>query len=367
VGSIRFRNGITLSVLLLVAAPAVALETDQFSVPPAPLADVSAQFQQHLRVTLQEAASRVNIGYLQHRHAAATAIFPWSRKSHAEEADRLQTEDAIAEAFYNATGPGLVECDMEIWLRTATFPGGTHLFDPAIGDSIYGSNPLARPITLQTLSPTVNLFGVYLGTDKVGHFIGQGWEYYQAFRKSERAGEDVPTSLRKAIEVGVFEEKTYFGLLTVGVYSNADLAANYAGLKFFLNLTRPVLVNGHRLPPIFVKRQDLWELNPELPHDFLKPYVTDHLNESLNVSFYSDQLQETVRANFSARAARWATFYQLNRATEPARLRTMTTFDGEPYGHSGTAGITTALQMMLTEHPTVAQHTILLQGSAVAR
>jgi hypothetical protein len=83
----------------------------------------------------------------------------------------------------------------------------------------------------------------------------------------------------------------FFGLTMVGVYSNADMAANYAGLKFYLNLARPVVVNGRRLPPMLVKRQDLWELNPALPANFLRPFITDHLNEAMNPSLYTGVLR----------------------------------------------------------------------------
>ena len=50
------------------------------------------------------------------------------------------------------------------------------------------------------------------------------------------------------------------GEATVGIYSNADLAANYAGLKFYLNLTRAVDVGGASLPPVLVRADGKWLL-----------------------------------------------------------------------------------------------------------
>lgn len=327
------------------AVPAAGLETDQYTVPPAPLADVGPQVQQAFRVFLREAVGRTNIAVLERRRLAAGALMPWDRRGHATEAARLMTDDAVVGAFVRATGPGFVESDVEVWLRTATFPGGPHAFDPPIGQSVYGANPFGRPVTLQSLSPTVNLFGVHLGTDKVGHFVGQGYEYYEAFRAAERAGQDPAACVGRAVAVGVSEERTYFGLLTVGVYSNADLAANYAGLKFLLNLTRPVLVDGRRLEPMLARRDGLWAVSPDLPADFLRPFVTDHWDESLNPNFYSDQLRATVRANFAPRAAAWAAAYRPTGRADPRRLRALATFYGEPYGHSGPDGVVSTPDM----------------------
>lgn len=342
----RLAVAVGMALVGALAGRASALETDQFTIPPAPLVDVGPTVQQKVRAMLQGVAARANASQLDHREAAKSATFGFSRKSHEEEADRAATADYVASAFDRATGPGFVECDLEIWLRTSVFPGGTHLFDPPIGDSIYGSDPLGKPITLLTLSPTVNLFGIDLGTDKIGHFFGQGYEYYRAFRQAEDAGEDPAACVRRAIEVGVFEEKNYYGLLTVGVYSNADLAANFSGFKFFLNLTRPVLIDGRRREPMLVQRQGLWELNPELPTEFLRPFFSPHFDESLNPSFYNDQLRATVRARFPERAARWAEFHHLNRAGEPERLRSMANFSGEPYGHSTFDGVAVMIDLM---------------------
>lgn len=334
------------ALAVVTASPrAWALETDQFTPPPAPLPDVGPQFQQHIRTMLQRVASGANIDALRRRGPLPQTI------------SRHESDD-LAARFTKLNGSGVFECDVEIWLRTSRFPEGDHIFAPSMGESIYGANPFGKPVTLVMLSPTVRLFDTYLGTDKVGHFLEQGYEYYQAYRQGEDAGLDVPACVRKALAVGVHEEKTVFGLMLIGVYSNADLAANYSGFKFFLNLTRPVLVHGRRLEPMLVKRDGLWEINHDLPADFLRPYISDHLNEALNPSFYSDQLRETVRANFPQRAAKWCAFYQIDPVSDALRLRALSTYYGEPYGHSGMDGVVTVAQMMAPPHPALAKHVV---------
>src|SRR6476661_8091923 len=233
-------SGIVMGLALAIAAPAaMALETDQFTPPPSPLPDAGPYFQQHIRTMLQRVASQANLNALRRRGPLSQNI-------------TLKESDDLAAQFVKLNGSHMFECDVEIWLREAKFPTGPHTFAPSMGESIYGSNPLAKPATLIMLSPTVRLFDTYLGTDKVGHFLEQGYEYYQTYRQNEAAGVDAPTCVQRALAVGVHQEKTIFGLMLIGVYSNADLAANYAGFKFFLNLTRPVLINGRRLEPMLV-------------------------------------------------------------------------------------------------------------------
>jgi hypothetical protein len=325
------------------ARPARALETDQFTVPPQPLADVGPHLQQHVTAILQDVMTRTNLRYLEHTRAAAAGGF-W-RDHHERAAAACLSEDTLAQAFFDEVGNGLPECEIEQWVVRSHFPVSPAKFDPSMGECVYGDNFLQKPLTLQELSPTVHLFGSYLGTDKVGHLFQQGHEYFEAYRKAEQAGADREAALRKAVQVGVAQETGFYGLLMVGVYSNGDLAANYAGLKFYLNLTRPIHVNGRMLPPIVRLRQNLWEFNPAAGTEWLRPFFSDHLNESLNPSEYSNQLRATVRHNFPGRAQRWIAFYHSTPELEGRRLKELSTWYGEDYGHSGLDKVTSVPEM----------------------
>src|SRR3954465_8885380 len=170
---LRGQSAITVSLILpaaLFAAPprsARALETDQFTVPPQPLADVGPQLQQHVTAILQDVMTRTNVRYLEHTRAAS-ANTPW-RSHHERAAAACLTEDTLAAAFFDEVGHGLPECDIEAWVVRSHFPASPAKFDPSMGECIYGDNLLQKPLTLQELSPTVRLFGSYMGTDKVGH------------------------------------------------------------------------------------------------------------------------------------------------------------------------------------------------------
>jgi hypothetical protein len=327
------------------ALPARALETDQFTPPPQPLEDISPQLQQHATAVLQRVISRANIRHLDATRAARTTSNKGWKQAYLKKAAGYLAEDYVARALFDEVGHGLPDCTIEVWVTRSKFPYEHYRFDPSMGQSVYGANPFGRPLTLQELSPTVNLYGVYLGTDKIGHLFQQGHEYFEAYRKAEAKSLAPEQARRAAVRVGVGQEHGFFGLVMVGVYSNADLAANYAGLKFYLNLTRPVMIGARIHLPILVIRDGLWHFNPEAGEDWLRPYFTDHHNEALNPSRYSDQLRGTVRSHFPERAAKWVAFYHSDRATEAERLDRLSTWYGEDYGHSGREQVVSVLDL----------------------
>ncbi len=109
-------------------------------------------------------------------------------------------------------------------------------------DSIYRVALSPAPASFLFDSPTVHVHGYYLGTDKIDHFFQQGHEYFELVMKNEAEGADAAEAIAAAVAHGVKQEHKYYGTLASGVYSNGDLAANYAGMKFYLNLRHPVRI-----------------------------------------------------------------------------------------------------------------------------
>ena len=65
-----------------------------------------------------------------------------------------------------------------------------------------------------------------IGTDKLGHFVSQGYTYFKiCYLKGE--------GIEEALLFGINSELTYFGFLTTGIYSYGDLVANFQGLRFW--------------------------------------------------------------------------------------------------------------------------------------
>lgn len=115
------------------------------------------------------------------------------------------------------------------------------------------------------LNPTMKVNGIYIGSDKLGHFLQQGLQYY-SIAKSE--------STKKAEEWGTSTELEGFGLDATGVKSHADLEANKQGLKFY---------------------QDL-EANQNLAFD-LRKYINTKWNERINPNHYEQSVGKYVWTN----------------------------------------------------------------------
>lgn len=87
------------------------------------------------------------------------------------------------------------------------------------------------------LASTIKVNGELIGTDKLGHFIDQGFERYRFFR--ERGNKmDVALDGSKGMEGSLY------GAGSTGIVSYADMMANYHGILFYHELVdtnRPYL------------------------------------------------------------------------------------------------------------------------------
>ena len=278
-------------------------------------------------------------------HEAEARRTPWAiwRRYHRSKAEQFRGEDYLARRVYEAlAGGGLPECKIEQWVQTQPFRArhaGRVVYRMDCARAVYGDSLLTKPIFLVDLSPTVNVHGCYFGTDKLGHFFQQGYDYFREYRQEELRGAGERRALARAVRVGIGQESGIFGEALIGVYSNADLAANYAGLKFYLNLTRPVFIGARQLPPLLVRdNKSRWVLNPAAgrgagARELLRPFASNHFNEALNPSRYSDQMRATVRANLRQRAERLVAFYDITMEQSHRMLIELSTWHGEDYGH----------------------------------
>ena len=114
------------------------------------------------------------------------------------------------------------------WLETGPIDRDSH----GARDDLYRAISFFTDPILATFGPasTITLAGQLVGTDKLDHFWIQGYDY---FRRS-RDGDDP----LRAIAWGTQTERGLWGLSTTGVFSFADLAANYDGFRFYDGLLR---------------------------------------------------------------------------------------------------------------------------------
>jgi hypothetical protein len=324
-----------LIILLVCSARASALETDQFTPPARPLADLGATVDAKIYADLQACVDDANA-----RRAAALAQLPkaWTprgRREAIERADAAVSPEALADALYDRLATGEVpRCKIEKWLEDKDSGRSAKLQNTGIRDSVYGG-PFERPPLIVEVSPTVNLYGQYVGVDKVGHFMQQGHEYFNSYRTVVTKGGSNEKAIAAAVDHGVGQEHGFYGEITVGVYSNADLAANLCGMLFYRNLMETVRVGNQTIEPMLAWEGQKLVLTQRAKDGPTKPFITEHWSEAMNPCRYAYIWRRPIRNHVAQRLNAWYAFYHTTPELERERLERVQTFFGTPYGHLG--------------------------------
>ena len=220
------------------------------------------------------------------------------------------------------------------WMDLHHFRGQPARYRVNVFKSIF----LPWPGTALTVSPTVKMYGSEFGTDKIAHLFQQGYSYYRIYRDARRAGQTPEEATQKAVRWGQETERGIFGTIIAGVYSNGDLVSNYAGLRFYQGMTNEIRVGPLTRPPPLLLKNGLWDINEEFDRrDFLlKPFISDHFNEALNPSIFTQflGLRSYVRRSVRRRSCKqWFDRYPgLNRESLIERSEALRLWYGEDYG-----------------------------------
>lgn len=126
-------------------------------------------------------------------------------------------------------------------------------FSLPLNDSIYRDINYLEGFSLKMkgLSDVVNIDEHLIGLDKMGHFFAEGWQYFELTQYKEQ-------NIEQALKWGEEQETGKFGYTTTGIYSFADLVANFNGWRFW----NKVLLKEHD------------PLKGALSSFFNKPYIT---------------------------------------------------------------------------------------------
>ena len=354
---------------LFVVTP--ANETDQYNLPPKPLADIAPEVEAYVAQKIQTAVDKLNEQITTHErcfHPLPSAAFGTREGSNVtieapprkpascgtdknEEAilARLRSPDAVARAVYEQLGTGnIFITNTGKWLNTHKFEHEPSRYTQPYLESIYWE----RPINYATLSPTIRMYGVEFGTDKLDHLFQQGYTYYRKYTAARKEGKSEADALKVPVAWGRSTENLFFGYAVSGVYSNADLAANLAGLRFYQNLASEIqigdhpigpkatLVDGHWRPTevYFTKPPSDRTIYP-IPLSILAPFISSHLNEAYNPSNYLPLLYPIVRTAVKKHAcSEWhAAFPTLTALDLTTRTAALTTWNGLDYGYKQTS------------------------------
>ncbi|MCA1625090.1 MAG: hypothetical protein LC768_01600 [Acidobacteria bacterium] len=280
------------AVLLIQPIAAFAFETDQYNLPPKPLADIGDEVFEYTEQNLRKAVSKINAEILLRQSCLESNSKRLAKtKCNSPENERaklgfLRSEDAIAREVYNLLGGGIPPFTRSgSWMDSHHFSAQPARYKTGYEKSIF----FIFPTNYITISPTVNIYGSHFGTDKIAHFFQQGYTYYKIYNRALAEGLSTEKAARKAIRWGQKTERTYYGTLVSGVYSNADLCANYVGMKFYQGLTQTIKIGNETRPAVLLLQNGVWTFNESanLRKFLIKPFLSEHLNEALNPSIFT--------------------------------------------------------------------------------
>ena len=128
----------------------------------------------------------------------------------------------------------------------------------------------------ERVAAVIRVNHVYLGTDKLGHFFTEGNTYFEITDRMSRGVE-------AGLLYGEWSESLYFGAQTTGVYSYADLVANFNGLRFWNRIlaTHADPLKGEYQAPYIACSNKRWVFNERFSFD---DYVDYGWDESINCS-----------------------------------------------------------------------------------
>lgn len=325
------------AMLITNFSVASAMETDQYNLPKVPLADIGDEVSAYIETSFLAAIEKINAEIALRESCldgtAAKSVKCKSADKERERVDYLRSNDAIADAIYKLHGDGSIFIThIGKWLNSHKFTSTPARFKTSFAESIF----VLKPVNYTTMSPTVKIDGIEFGTDKLDHFFQQGYQYYKIYNKAVAKGATPTEAAKKAISWGKKTERTYFGYWVSGVYSNADLYANYVGLKFYQSLTKPVQIGGKPRPALLDLVDGKWQIadGVTLRNDLLKPFVTEHMNEALNASGFNSIVYPVVKRVVRKQAcATWRAAYpDLTQTDYAARSKSLELWHGEDYG-----------------------------------
>ena len=225
------------------------------------------------------------------------------------------------------------------------FPGLVTMYRPM--QSIYDDPLLVIDLTkaVRTFfrAGTVSAGGEVFGTDKLVHFINVGRIYHSKYERRIERGLPEQEAIKSAIASTsrnlLTSEDGVLGIMTTGIHSNGDLAADFAGMQFYRNLTETIRIGSRTMPPMLVRDGHFWRVQVQADSDFLTAFITPHWNEVLNPNKFVRYTSGRIRTLMRERCADAIDWYRDGRGQPRGRAqfeaieRELATYYGVDYGH----------------------------------
>ncbi|MBK9323289.1 MAG: hypothetical protein IPM97_10165 [Bdellovibrionaceae bacterium] len=369
-------QAILILLCLLFGAWSYAYETDQYSVPPGPLADIGEDLSKFVYDRLQLGVQEINRELVQlpkqilkleaeiakFREMPAYDLdsqnsFKQRYQSEMNELEELkiklhllQTEAGLvaylhskysASITWNEQRDGVFGAGLEYTQYPENSKNGkTVLYSQSKFKTIYSLAGFHRLISPSyfVFASTMKVYGIQMGVDKFGHFLNQGYEYYERYQSARSDQLSHSAAVETVVDWGVSTEDGLFGMIVDGVYSNADLAANFAGFIFYANLFNDLTFEGKKYPRILDRDKGgsiRWNEAPENSQGILlKRFMSPHLDESLNPSVLEAPQRSIVRKAIRRRCLSWIQYNRMQSAAQVKKLTdSLSLWNGYNYGH----------------------------------
>lgn len=327
-------------ILLIQPIFLLGFETDQYNLPPEPLADIGDEVSQYVEENLRKVVNSINTqiilrqNCLENRAEAKKTINCASEGEEKQKLAELRSGEAIARGVYQLLGTGIPPFTSSgSWMESHRFAHNPARYKTNYSHSIF----TASPLNYLTISSTVNFYGTEFGTDKIAHLFQQGYTYYKICNRVQKDGKTSAEAAQKAVQWGRKTERTIYGYWISRTFSNADLAANYAGLKFYQGLTEELKIGDKIRPAVLSLKNGIWIYNSDSARtELIKSFISNHFNEAYNPSIFLSflGLRAAVRRNVKKRAcAQWFKAYpQLSKTELENTSQKLRLWHGEDYG-----------------------------------
>ncbi len=254
---------ITLTALSLTTY-AFGAEADNFSARNLKLTDVSSEVNAIANKYLKQAITNLNASSA----CDEEALYKELRKYFANHSKGEMVKDILYKNAVSINNLPIKQSVYESWDKGDGF---------LLGRKKAASSPLA-------LSPLIKIGEESVGVDKLEHMFGMGFTY---FTKYYGKGKEIDSVLK----YGVALEKTILGgnIIATGVFSYADLAANFNGMRFWnhvLQKNDDILGSENNLGPYVTCSENKWVANEKNPIDF-RNYIDSSMDESINCSKFA--------------------------------------------------------------------------------
>jgi hypothetical protein len=220
--------------------------------------------------------------------------------------DHERREEQIAAAVFHRLGGYYWVDHIERWAMNSA---EVEKLPTPRWHSVYRGLPLyaTRISGLFGIGPSFRIGDTLVGTDKLGHFFSQGRKFWRRWRRMQDE--------TRAAAHSAFTERAIFGAPMTGIYSNADLVANYEGYRFYRDLFEDDAQSGK--PALLRWQGDHWQ--QQRPFDW-NDYVDAYWDEALEPNAYDHLLAPVMHKRLHA--------FCSDEAKEPARYTVPPDEDG---------------------------------------